>query len=149
MVYNRGISGDTSNRLLQRLYDNVLSIEPCKLVYLIGTNDIACGADNDYIRDNIKKLILKTREHCPGCEIAVQSVYPVIDHRQRHNKDIKPLNKLLKTLCDEMKVTYIDLYDSLCDRNGQFNRNYTYDGLHPNVIGYEVTTKAITDFLMK
>ena len=27
-VYNRGISGDTTDRLLERLYDNVLYIEP-------------------------------------------------------------------------------------------------------------------------
>ena len=148
-TYNRGISGDTSNRLLERLYDNVLSVSPCKIVYLIGTNDIACGADNDYIRDNIKKIILKTKKHCPECEIAIQSVYPVIDHKQRHNKVIIPLNELLKSLCNEMKVTYIDLYNSLCDEKGQFSQKYTYDGLHPNVNGYEVTTKAITDFLMK
>ena len=39
-VYNRGISGDTTDRLLERLYDNVLSIEPKNIVLLIGTNDI-------------------------------------------------------------------------------------------------------------
>ena len=37
-VYNRGISGDTSDRLLERLKCNALNITPKNLVILIGTN---------------------------------------------------------------------------------------------------------------
>ena len=146
-IYNRGISGDTSNRLLERLYDNALIIEPSKLVCLIGTNDIALGADIEYISENIRSVILQTKKHCPECKIAIQSVYPVIDHRKRHNRDIKKLNALIRTVCEQEKVLYIDLFDNLCDEKGQFDNAYTYDGLHPNIFGYEISTKAITEFL--
>ena len=60
-VYNRGISGDTTNKLLERLESNVLCIEPEKVVYLIGTNDHAHGASDEYILDNIKTIIEKTK----------------------------------------------------------------------------------------
>ena len=146
-IYNRGISGDTSNRLLERLYDNAMIIEPSKLVCLIGTNNLAFGADCEYITGKIKSIILKSKKHCPECKIAIQSVYPVIDHRQRQGKDIKKLNTFIRSLCEQENVTYIDLFDSLCDSNGQLDKEYTYDGLHLNVRGYEVTTKAITEFL--
>ena len=114
-VYNRGISGDTTNRLLERLYDNALIIQPKKLVCLIGTNDLAMGADNEYISENIRSVITETKKHCPECKIAIQSVYPVIDHRQRHNKDIKAINELIKAVCKQENVFYMDLYDDLCD----------------------------------
>ena len=114
-VYNRGIGGDNSNRLLERLESNVLCIEPEKIVYLIGTNDIACGASIEYIAENIRKLIEKTKERCPECKIAIQSVYPVIDHRKRKNKDIIPLNELIKKVCSDTDTAYIDLYEALCD----------------------------------
>lgn len=146
-VYNRGIGGDNSNRLLERLESNVLCIEPEKIVYLIGTNDIACGASIEYIAENIRRLIEKTKERCPGCKIAIQSVYPVIDHRKRKNKDIIPLNELIKKVCSDTDTAYIDLYEALCDENGSFSKNYTYDGLHPNVHGYEIVTKAILEFI--
>lgn len=147
MIYNRGISGDTTNRLLERLQSNVLCLEPEKVVYLIGTNDIACKASLEYIADNIRKLITETKKHCPGCKIAVQSVYPVIDHRERKNKDIIPLNELIKAVCREENVFYIDLYDKLCDESGSFSKKFTYDGLHPNVRGYEVITEGILEFI--
>lgn len=146
-VYNRGIGGDTTNRLIERLESNVLCLEPEKVVYLIGTNDHAKGADDEYIISNIKTVIGMTRNACPGCEIAVQSIYPVIDHKQRKNKNLKPLNEKLKKLCRETDVVYIDLFDSLCDSNGSFDKTYTYDGLHPNVYGYEVVTKALLEFI--
>lgn len=147
LIYNRGISGDNSNRLLERLESNVLCLEPEKVVYLIGTNDIACGASAEYIAENIKKLIDKTKKSSPDCKIAIQSVYPVIDHKQRKNKDIIPLNELIKGVCRETGVFYIDLYASLCDEKGSFSEKYTYDGLHPNVYGYEIITKAILEFI--
>ena len=146
-VYNRGISGDTTNRLLERLESNVLCLEPGKVVYLIGTNDHAMGASDEYILDNIKTIIERTKNACPDCKIAVQSIYPVIDHRQRKNKDLKPVNELIKKLCCETDVLYIDLFDALCDENGSFDKAYTYDGLHPNVHGYEVITKALLEFI--
>ncbi len=146
-VYNRGISGDTSNRLIERLESNVLCLEPEKVVYLIGTNDHAKGADDEYIISNIRKIIEMTRNACPGCSIAVESIYPVIDHKQRKNKNLKPINEKLKKLCSEEDVAYIDLFDALCDENGSFDKAYTYDGLHPNVHGYEVVTKALLEFI--
>lgn len=146
-VYNRGIGGDTSNRLLERLESNVLCLEPEKIVYLIGTNDIACGASAEYIAENIRALIERTRKSCPDCKIAVQSVYPVNGLRDRKNKDILPLNELIKKLCRETDTVYIDLYDSLCDSDGNFSKSYSYDGLHPNVRGYEIVTKAILEFI--
>lgn len=146
-VYNRGISGDTSNRLIERLETNVLCLEPEKVVYLIGTNDHAMGASDEYIVSNIRKIIDMTKKACPDCKIAVQSIYPVVDHRQRKNRDLKPINELIKKVCSETDTTYIDLFDALCDENGSFNKKYTYDGLHPNVHGYEVITKALLEFI--
>lgn len=146
-VYNRGIGGDTSNRLLERLESNVLCLEPEKIVYLIGTNDIACGASVEYTAENIKALIEKTKARCPECKIAVQSVYPVNRLRDRKNKDILPLNELIKKVCCETDTVYIDLYDKLCDNEGNFSMNCSYDGLHPNVHGYEIVTKAILEFI--
>lgn len=146
-VYNRGIGGDTTNRLIERLESNVLCLEPEKVVYLIGTNDHAKGASDEYIVENIKKIIEMTRKTCPDCKIAIQSIYPVIDHKQRKNKNLKPINELIKKLCRETDTVYIDLFDALCDDNGSFRKSFTYDGLHPNVHGYEVVTKGLLPFI--
>ena len=53
-VYNRGISGDTSDRLLERLECNALNINPKNLVILFGTNDIGIGVPTEYTLKNKK-----------------------------------------------------------------------------------------------
>lgn len=146
-VYNRGISGDCTNRLLERLENNVLCLEPEKIVYLIGTNDLAFGASKEYVAENIREIIERTKHRCPGCKIAFQSVYPVNRLRDRKNRDMLALNVLIKEICRETDSVYIDLYDALCDSEGNFDMKYTYDGLHPNVHGYEIITKAILEFI--
>ena len=146
-VYNRGISGDFSNRLIERLESNVLCLEPKNVVYLIGINDMHRSADNAYIIGNIKKIIELTREKCPDCNIFVQSVYPIVDSRTRKNSQVLSLNILIKELCAEKGIAYIDVHDLLTDSEGKFSSEFTYDGLHPNVKGYEVVVKEILKFL--
>lgn len=43
LVYNRGISAETSGHMKERLADTVLNIRPRNVVMLIGTNDIGQG----------------------------------------------------------------------------------------------------------
>ena len=61
-VYNRGISGDTSDRLLERLECNALNISPKNLVILIGTNDIGLGLLTEYTLNNIKEILQRTQK---------------------------------------------------------------------------------------
>lgn len=60
-VYNRGISGDTSDKLLERLECNALNINPKNLVILIGTNDIGIGVPTEYTLKNIKEILQRTQ----------------------------------------------------------------------------------------
>ena len=150
-VYNRGISGDTSDRMLERM-SNALDIEPSTLVVLVGTNDIGRGIPRETTLANTKVVIEKAKNS--GVEnIVIESVYPV-NHSinpgmvgARKNKDIIEYNEKLKTLCDDQNVTYIDLFSALADSDGNFNKDLTYDGLHPNDKGYDVITNVLKAYL--
>lgn len=115
-VYNRGISGDTSDRLLERLHDNALNIIPETLVLLIGTNDLGVGFKPDFTVDNIRKILEMCKTECPDTKIIVQSVYPVNRSvspamvGRRKNKDIMYINEKLRHLCEEFGVTYAGVY---------------------------------------
>ena len=152
-VYNRGISGDTSDRLLERLQSNVLCLMPKCIVYLIGTNDISIGADEEYVFSNIEEIIIKTSDFCPDTDIILLKVFPVDGRNNRFikkkNSDIKRLNDKLDIFEKRYGITVLDLTDKLSDNNGMFNGKYTYDGLHPNVYGYEIETTEIIKLLEK
>ena len=68
-VYNRGISGDTSDRLLERLECNALNINPKNLVILIGTNDIGLGLPTEYTLKNIKEILQRTQTLCSNTAV--------------------------------------------------------------------------------
>ena len=40
-------------------------------------------------------------------------------------------------------MTYIDVASTLKDENGELNKEYTYDGLHMSLRGYEVITEVL------
>ena len=68
-VYNRGISGDTSDRLLERLECNALNISPKNLVILIGTNDIGIGVPTEYTLKNIQEILQRTQTLCSNTAV--------------------------------------------------------------------------------
>lgn len=148
VVYNRGISGDTSDRMLERLHDNCLNINPEVVYMLVGTNDIARGIEHSVILDNIGKSIDKCKEKGVA-KVIVSGLYPVNKSINsgmvgaRTNKEIGELNAKLSALCQQKGAIFVSFTDALADKNGNFNESFTYDGLHPNAKGYDAITKVI------
>lgn len=147
-VYNRGISGDTSDRMLERININCLNILPEVVYILVGTNDIAKKIDHSTIISNITKSINKCMESGVK-KVVVSDLYPVnkaIDAGMvgsRTNKEIQELNGKIKVAVEVNNAIFSDLTSVLADEDSNFNKEYTYDGLHPNAKGYAQITKAI------
>ena len=155
-VYNRGISGDTSDRLLERLECNALNISPKNLVILIGTNDIGLGLPTEYTLNNIKEILQRTQKLCPNTNIVLQAIYPVNSHlsiiaRQmvgkRSNKKILAINEELHKIALDSKVQWLDLTKVLSDERGRLAKEYCYDGLHLNAQGFEIVSENIIPLL--
>ncbi len=146
-VYNRGISGDTSDRLLERFERTVLNLEPRNIVLLIGTNDFNVGANVDFILHNIEKTVDLAKDKCKGVNIVLEAVYPIngkINNQgKRDNRKIAVLNARLKTLAEMKNICFADMTAKLSDRDGRLKEQYTYDGLHVNAYAYEVITNAL------
>lgn len=157
LVYNRGISGEVSGRTLGRFYDNALITQPKNLVLLIGINDLGQKAEPETIVKNVRGMLDMAAEKSPDTHVILQAVYPVNEHMPqlaarmmvggRKNSDVLLLNRQLKALAQEKKITFLDLTDVLSDENGDFRREYCYDGLHPNAKGYAVITERLEPLL--
>ncbi len=155
-IYNRGISGDTSDRLLERLYDNALNISPKNLVILIGTNDIGNVVPTDVTIDNIDKILAETKAHCPDANIILEAVYPVNKNMSaaaaamvgvRKNEAIRNINQKISKLAEKHGCIWLDLTDKLSADNGNLNSKYCYDGLHLNVHGFKVVADSVIPLL--
>lgn len=151
-VYNRGISGDTTDRLLERLDDNVLSINPKNIVLLIGTNDIGRGLPLSMSVENVSKIIEITKEKCPDVNFILQAVYPINrgmrdKFEKRSNEKIELMNKEFIKLSEKYGCVWLDITDKLKDETGNLKKEYTYDGLHLNVNAYRIVAKNVIPLL--
>lgn len=155
-VYNRGISGDFSNRLLERLYENALNINPRNIVILIGTNDLGVGAPADFTEKHVRSILQTIKKHCPDANVVLQAVYPVNKYMnadsvvmvgRRKNADIAKINAKLKAVANEFDVNWLDLTDALKNEQGNIKPDYCYDGLHLNAAGFTVVAKNIIPLL--
>lgn len=142
-VINRGIGGDITFGILQRL-DEVLNRKPSKIFLLIGINDIGKDIPPAVIADNIKKILRRIQVESPVTKIVLQNILPVNptinkfpQHYDKQSKIVET-NKLLVQVAREKNVPMVDLNKLFRDTKGNLQEKYTYDGLHINVVGYKI-----------
>lgn len=157
-VVNSGKDGDKTTDILDNMKKRVYDYNPSKVFILIGTNDLNEKNPNiEDIYNNIKDIVSDIKENRPLAKIYIESIYPISDSdddkvlsdvvEHRDNDDIKELNNKLKDYCRDEKLTYIDLYDNLVDKDGNINIDYTKEGLHISDEGYEVITEILKKYL--
>lgn len=151
IVYNRGISGDTSDRMLERLETNALNIQPKVLSILIGTNDFKRLTKEETLR-NVRSAI-ETAKSSGVSKIILQSLYPVnkrVDSSMvgvRTNETIQEYNEAYRALAAETGAVYADVFSILTDDNGNYKEDLTYDGLHPNAKCYVLISEFLKSIL--
>lgn len=140
-VVNRGISGDVTYGVLQRL-DEVVRHHPSKIFLLIGVNDLSRNVPNSVIIQNIFNIVARIHNESPKTQVFVQSILPLNPgHKNfpaRFNKpsDITEINGQLKKYHEALKYTYVDLYNHFLDNKLLLDLRFTTDGLHLNQAGY-------------
>ena len=150
-VYNRGISGDTSDWILARMQVSVLDIKPSKIVLMIGTNDINGGKSPEEIAKNYENILSMIALNLPDAEVFCVSVIPqntkFSENAAENNLLIQKTNEKIRGLVQEYGYEYVNLYDELVDTDGLLKRGYSTDGLHLGRKGYEVWTRVMKPFL--
>ena len=150
---NRGISGDTTQGVLDRL-STITKGKPSKIFLLIGTNDLSRGKSVDEVAKNVAKIVERVKRESPKTKLYVQSVFPVnpkfnkfLGHMNRQ-KDIAVLNAKIKAVAARHGVTYIDVYKSLViPSTDVMNPEYTNDGLHLLGKGYLKWVEVLKPYL--
>lgn len=140
-VRNRGISGDISFGVLERI-EEITAGKPRKVFILIGINDISRNIPDAVILQNYEKIIHIIKTKSPRTRIYFQTILPVNNEygsRNQFNKDehIQAVNTGLKLMAKKENITLIDLHPHFLNATGKLDKKFTYDGLHLNAEGYK------------
>jgi lysophospholipase L1-like esterase len=144
---NRGISGDITFGVLERLQD-VIDAKPKKVFILIGINDISRNIPDSLILRNYKLMIDRIRKGSKKTQIYFNTLLPVnasfAKFKNHYGKDdhILYINSEIKKLAAK-NVTIIDLYQQFLDQDNHLKAELTKDGLHLIPEGYQVWAKFL------
>lgn len=139
---NRGISGDITYGVLERLQD-VIDGKPKKVFILIGINDVSRNIPDSLILKNYKTIIERIRKGSRKTQIYFNTLLPVNSSfgkfKNHYGKDehILYLNTEIKKMAAK-NVTIIDLYPVFLDQENHLRAELTKDGLHLIPEGYKV-----------
>ena len=144
-ILNRGISGDTSEGVLNRL-DEVIGRHPKIVFLMIGGNDLQMGVPVPLVDANIRSIVQTLGRQ--GIHVALQTtLYKTSGYwrsgywRQINNK-IEELNRSLSDLCTTPGVSCVDLNQALAG-GGALSPLFSLDGAHLNTAGYLVWKNEI------
>lgn len=146
-VKNRGINGDTTQGVLNRLED-ILTGQPRAIFLLIGTNDLPwylyMGVAD--IVDIYEKILARCKTEAPETQVFVQSILP---RHRNYARRIRQINARLQALAETYGYTYIDLFPHFADFRGGLLKEFTNDHLHLLAPGYARWVEVIAPHVEK
>lgn len=139
---NRGISGDTTILLEDRLQVSVFDLKPKVIVLLIGANNFTT------MLDNYERILQKIKENLPETKVVQLSLTSMSKSWGKNNNQAAFNNVVIKELAKKYDNTYVDLFSLLLDyETNELVEEYTIDGGHFTDAGYAVLTAEVNKVL--
>jgi lysophospholipase L1-like esterase len=158
---NRGVGGETTAQLLQRLDCDVLNLSPQVVVLQMGINDLKMfgvlpGREEEIIKAcmaNADLIVKRLRDH--GVQVVVLTVFPVgtvpFSRRpiwsERTRDAVATMNRHLRQLSDA-GVVVVDC-DPVFLENGRMKGQYSQGMFHVNEAGYGALNDLLAPVLRR
>ena len=154
-IVNRGIRGYQTGLLLDNLDAHLYGDAVDQIVILIGTNDIGKDIPMSQTLTNLESVIQTISRDYPLSQIKLVSILPVNegeDFKQtvyiRTNEKIKAWNQAYQDLASAyMQVEFVPVFENLLDQKSQLKSDFTTDGLHLSVSGYQALSNTLKKYI--
>lgn len=165
LIYNVGISGDTTEDILERFEfetkQRIKEDSEVTFIFAIGANDSEFLHDKkdfkvpkNKFRKNIKKIIELARKYSD--KIVFVGFTPAEDTKTDPiewnknisyiNKYIKEYNDEIKSVCKENNVDFIKIFEDWMKKD---YKKLLHEGIHPNSEGHKLIYEKVEKFLRK
>ena len=142
LIQNRGIAGDTTDGVLDRLDSVNKNLKQAFI--MIGINDFFQEKSVDYVFSNYLKIIENLQQK--GIKVYIQSTLFVGESkRAKYNQKVEALNEKLKSYAKENSLIFIDL-NTILASNKTLKNEFSYDELHLNGKAYKLWTQTIKKY---
>lgn len=150
----RGISGQTTSKILVRMRQDVVNIHPKYVVILCGINDIAL---NDGHAVDVEAAVGSIKSMCDIARAnkikpILCSLLPSYKFHWRPSvtdcyEKVLQFNELLKSYAKEQHLKYVDYFTLLSGEDGKIRPEYSKDTVHPTLEGCKAMEGYLLEFL--
>ena len=137
---NRGIVGELTDDMANRIGRDVLEPQPDAVIILGGSNDLGWGIEPSPIAENLAEMYDESMKN------GIQPVACTVPSVRGYDEGIEPrllLNGLIKRHSEILGIACVDLFSATADSTGRLREEYSNDGLHLSPLGYEAMAEAI------
>ncbi len=158
-IFNLSIPGDTTKDLLKRFKHESIVREPDMIIFAVGLNDSQFyfkekkfKVNPSVFEKNVIRLVNLAKTITD--EIVFVGLTPVDEKfttplpkdstRILKNEFIEKYNRIIKNVCKNEKVKFIDIFNKWKKNN---YRELLFDGLHPNEKGHQEIFRIVFNIL--
>ena len=142
-ILNKGIYGDNSEGVFNRLKHDVIAQAPDIVYILIGTNDFALGRSKNQLLETLENTAEILQTYLKKTKIYFTSILPTRSIENRPNKRINEMNLLISKLCERKGLEYFNLHSEMADEFGNLKEELTIDGLHLSDTAYKIWSQIL------
>lgn len=154
LILNRGVSGDTTAKLLARWKTDTLDLKPTVLNLLVGINDSYFGGENaaENYENNLDELLEMTVDALPGIKLILCEPFAferVSYDDETHRRTVLDNIEICKN-CAAAAKRAAAKYDAVFVPFYAEMKHYVdmcapaqivWDGVHPTIIGHEIMSR--------
>jgi lysophospholipase L1-like esterase len=142
-ILDRGISGQTSQQILARFYQDVVALHPAAVHILAGTNDVAGNLGPSREQDVVNNIsAMADIATANRIRVIIGAIPPAADFPWRPGLSpaakIIALNAKLKAIAIRRGYVFVDYHSAMADPGGGMRDGLSSDGVHPNRPGYRL-----------
>lgn len=134
--YNRGICGNTTDDILDRLWLTERE-QPEEIYLMIGINNLRWGWTPGEVVDGINEILIRLSISCPTTVVHVMGLF-------FSEKSYAPYVLLTNELIEMLVITHPNVIECIPTYDLFPNGLNTYDGTHPNYHGYELLSDRVS-----
>lgn len=151
-VVNKGVSGDTTRKLIERWQEDCLDQKPDWLVIMIGINDVWRTLDlplfpeeHIYVEEyeeNLRKMLDSVQGKIKN--VVLMSPYFIeLNKQDEMRKRMDQYGQVVKKLAQEYKTMFVDVQAAFDEFLQAHHPAYiSWDRIHPNNIGHMIIAKV-------
>ena len=155
-TYNRGVGGDTTQNVLNRLKLSLFDLMPTKVVMMIGINDINSNVGEEKLLKNYEEILKQISTNLPQTEVFCMSILPMNKQIEEYSsisadknlQIILRVNTQIEQIVEDYNYTYVNLFPYFSDSNDLLIEEYSDDGIHLNHNGFVVWSNILKPMLI-